>query len=67
MGLRREYEQDEEYNSSEHLPEEEDETERLSHKRHVRKIIEDRLERKRLKEDLDELDGEFDWEEYDRL
>ncbi len=37
----------------------------LPHKKQVRQKLEDRLERKRLKEDLEffdgELDGEFDW------
>lgn len=40
--------------------------EELSHKKRVRKMLEDRLERKRLKEEFDELDGEFDWDELDR-
>ena len=39
----------------------------LSQKRHIRKMIEDRLERKRLKDELeDELSGEFDWSDLDR-
>jgi len=33
----------------------------------IRKIIEDRLEQKRLKEELgDEFDGEFDWDDFDK-
>lgn len=42
----------------------EDEAEDLSHKRQVRKMLEDRLEKKRLKEEFrDEFsaDDEFDW------
>lgn len=42
----------------------------LSHRKHVRKMLEDRLERKRLKEELEyfdgELDGEFDWDYIDK-
>jgi len=38
-----------------------------AHKRRVRRMIEDRLERKRLKDDLnDELNDEFDWNEVNR-
>lgn len=37
----------------------------LSHKRHLRQMIEDKLERKRLKEEVeDELTGEFDWDDF---
>ena len=38
----------------------------LSHRKRVRKMLEDRLEKKRLKEEIDELDGEFDWDELNR-
>lgn len=39
----------------------------LNHKKHVRRMLEDRLERKRLKHELeDELDEEFDWDDLDR-
>lgn len=38
----------------------------LAHKKHVRQMLEDRLERKRLKEELEyfegELDADFDWD-----
>jgi hypothetical protein len=44
----------------------EESPETLSHKRQVRKALEDRLERKRIKEEFDELDGEFDWDEWDK-
>jgi regulator of sigma D len=44
-----------------------EEPDNSDHKRQVRKLIEDRLERKRLREELeDELDGEFDWDELER-
>ena len=37
------------------------------HKKRVRRMLEDRLERKRLKEELDdELDGEFNWDDIDK-
>lgn len=43
-----------------------DDTHDLSHKKHVRKLLEDRLDRKRLKKELEyfdgELDGEFNWD-----
>jgi len=38
-----------------------------SHKKRVRQMLEEKLERKRLKAEFeDELDGEFDWSELDR-
>ncbi|MCX7117598.1 MAG: hypothetical protein NTW94_06815 [Legionellales bacterium] len=40
--------------------------EELNHKRHVRRELEARLERKRLKAELeDEINGEFDWGDLD--
>lgn len=39
----------------------------LDNKKRVRRMIEDRLERKRLKDELeDELDNEFNWDDLDR-
>ncbi|MCH9757443.1 MAG: hypothetical protein K0U37_09680 [Gammaproteobacteria bacterium] len=39
------------------------------HKREVKRMLEDKLERKRLKNELEdfdgELEGEFDWDEFD--
>lgn len=43
----------------------EDDTDSLAHKRAVRKKIEEQLERKRLKKEMDDYDDEFDWEAYD--
>ena len=43
----------------------EDDTDTLAHKRAVRKKIEEQLERKRLKKEMDDYDDEFDWDEYD--
>lgn len=64
MSLRREY--DDHHSFSEYSYEDEEDQDKLSHKRQVRKALEEKLERKRLKEELDELDGEFDWDELDR-
>ncbi len=63
MSLHKEYKDKSSY--SEFKPDED--TEDLNHKKQVRRMLEDRLERKRLKEELeDELDGEFDWDDLDR-
>lgn len=47
-----------------------EEVEDLPKRKRVRKMLEDRLERKRLKDefkdDFDELSGEFDWDELDK-
>lgn len=41
----------------------------LSHKREVRRMLEEQLERKRLKDELEDFDGEleddFDWDNLD--
>lgn len=66
MGLRRGYD-DDSHSFSEYPYEEEEDIEQLNHKRQVRKMLEEKLERKRLKEELDdELYGEFDWDDIDR-
>ena len=44
----------------------EDDVEGLHHKKEVRRMLEERLERKRLKQELDvELEGEFDWDDME--
>jgi hypothetical protein len=47
-----------------------DESEGVIHKKRIRRMLEDRLDRKRLKEALEDFDGElddtFDWEHIDR-
>ncbi len=47
---------------------EDDNAEANKHKRAVRRLLEDRLERKRLRDELEdfdgELEGEFDWDEF---
>jgi hypothetical protein len=39
----------------------EEDRDRLSHRKRVRQMLEERLERKRLQEELDE----FDWDDYE--
>lgn len=47
-----------------------DDVDDVAQKKRVRRLLEDRLERKRLKDefkdDFDELSGEFDWDELDK-
>jgi len=44
----------------------EDDLDKLSHKKRVRRMLEDRLEHKRLKAELDdEIEGEFDWSDLE--
>lgn len=42
----------------------------IDQRKKIKKLLDERLERKRLKEefkdDFDELNGDFDWEEQDR-
>ena len=64
MSLRKHYE-DENYNPAD-LSSEEENFETLSHRRKIRRSIEEKLERKRLREEIDELDGDFDWDEDER-
>ena len=44
----------------------EESSEDLIHRKQIRKMLEKRLEYKRLREEIDELDGDFDWDELDR-
>lgn len=48
----------------------EEEIEDLPKKKRIRKLLEEKLERKRLrdefKDDFDELEGEFDWDEIEK-
>ncbi|KTD65474.1 hypothetical protein [Legionella spiritensis] len=62
MGLHKEH--DESYSFSDFSLEED--AEDLNRKKYLRRKLEERLERKRLKQEFDELDGEFDWDELDR-
>lgn len=63
MSLYREYEEESESFSDYSM---EDDIGDISHKRLVKKRLEERLERKRLKDELDELDGEFDWDDFEK-
>ncbi|MBA2710589.1 MAG: hypothetical protein H0U57_08370 [Tatlockia sp.] len=64
MSLRRGHD-DDEHQFSDYSYGDDSDTDKLSHRRQVRKVLEEKLERKRLKEELDELDGEFDWKDYE--
>ncbi|AWN74046.1 hypothetical protein LEAN103870_08315 [Legionella anisa] len=47
-----------------------DDIESTAHRKNVRRLLEEKLERKRLKEefkdDFDELSGDFDWDVIDK-
>lgn len=47
----------------------EEKPEELSKRKRIKRMLEDKLERKRLleecKDEFDELDGEFDWSDWD--
>ncbi len=47
-----------------------DDVESTTHRKNVRRMLEEKLERKRLKEefkdDFDELSGDFDWDVLDK-
>lgn len=60
---KREHEDDDVLYSDFSLEHEDEED--ITRRRYIRKKLETRLERKRMREDLDEFDGDFDWEEYD--
>ncbi|KTD59247.1 PA3496 family putative envelope integrity protein [Legionella shakespearei] len=66
MGLHEEYE-DQSFSDYNY---EEDDMEDTTHRKRIKRMLEDRLERKRLrdefKDDFDELSGEFDWDELDK-
>lgn len=55
------------YSAEEEADEEEHaEADDLEHKRQVRKMIEERLERKKLRAEFDELDGDLNLDDYDK-
>ncbi len=47
----------------------EEDSEVVEHKREVKRMLDDKLERKRLKDELEDFDGElddeFDWDAFD--
>lgn len=48
----------------------EEDLESIAHKKNIKRLLEEKLERKRLKEefkdDFDELSGDFDWDNLDK-
>ena len=66
MSLHKRYDEGQSYSDLNH----EDDKQTLSHKKHVRQMLEKRFDQKRLKEELEffdgELDGEFDWHYLDK-
>ncbi len=65
MNLHKQQQDDEIYNSADFDAETEN-LELLCRRRKARKSIEEMLERKRLHDEIDELDGDFDWNELER-
>lgn len=60
-----------EFSSEEDLNFDEDlESSSSAHKRRVRQLLDEKLEKKRLKEEFrdefDEVNGEFDWDDYNK-
>ncbi|WP_028387652.1 PA3496 family putative envelope integrity protein [Legionella fairfieldensis] len=66
MSLQKDYEENASFSDYSY----EEDAEQLTHKKRVRKMLEEHLERKRLKEEFkdefDELNDDFDWEELNR-
>lgn len=59
--LHQEYEEDEEIFEVEESPRD------INHKREVKRLLDEHLERKRLKKELeDELDEDFDWSQLNK-
>ena len=65
MRVPREY-KDEDYYLNDIDIERDKDAENLSHKRDIKRRLEDRLEEKRLREEIDDYDEEFDWDELDK-
>lgn len=63
MSLHKDYDENQSFSDFNY----DDDVDELNHKKQVRRMLEDRLERKRLKAELeDELDEEFDWDDLER-
>jgi hypothetical protein len=65
------HEDSEDYSFSDYNYDDEvDDIQQLDKKKKVKRLLEERLERKRLKDefkdDFDELSGEFDWDDIDK-
>ena len=71
MGLHKDYDYQDDYNLNDYNQEED--AERRHEKKRVRQMLEERLERKRLKEEIDDIDDiddlledQFDWDHTKR-
>ena len=63
MGLHKDFDDSQSFPDVNYQEDRED----LPHRKQVRRMLEDKLERRRLKEELDdELEGEFNWDDFDR-
>ncbi|KTD00735.1 hypothetical protein Lgee_0999 [Legionella geestiana] len=63
MGLQREFDEIHHYSNDYSF---EEDIGDIEHKKRVRRRLEERLDRKRLEAEFDELDGDFDWDDWDR-
>ena len=59
-----ELELNQEYVDNSELEFSEEEILQTQHRKDIRKLLERKLEERKLRADFDELDGEFDWEDY---
>lgn len=66
MGLHEEEYEDQSFSDYNY----DDDIDDMTQKKRIKRMLEDRLEKKRLrdefKDDFDELSGEFDWDELDK-
>lgn len=63
MGLHKEYDDNRNFSDFNY----DEDPEELNHRKEVRRMLEDRLERKRLKQELeDDFTDEFSWDDLDR-
>ena len=64
------HEESDDYSFTDFKYDELDDTEKLNQKKKIKRLLDERLERKKLKDefkdDFDELNGEFDWDELDK-
>lgn len=64
------HEDSDDYLFSDHNYDEVDDLNELDQKKKVKRLLDERLERKRLKDefkdDFDEINGEFDWDELEK-
>ena len=64
------HEESDDYSFTDFKYDELDDTEKLNQKKKIKRLLDERLERKKLKyefkDDFDELNGDFDWDELDK-